>query len=176
MGEHDAGEPFAGPVSALGGEEPAERRRDRRSGADEEPVAGVERDVREHQLGLEREQELQGLVLAQLPGGADDHRDHCVLERGLGVTGFANTGGEARRLANEGDPHQLPLAAEVAVQGGPGAAGLAGDVVERRLGEPVPGDAGERGSDRAVLDRGGREAQGLGGRDEGRHQIPVLRQ
>ena len=175
MGEDDAGEPFAGPVDALGGKEPRERRRDGGSGADEESVAGVERDVRENQLGLEREQELQGLVLAQLPGGADDHRHHCVLEGGLVVTGVANAGGETRRLANKGDAHQLPLAAEVAVQGGPGAAGLAGDVVERRLGEPVAGDAGERGSDRAVLD-GGREARGLGGRGEGRHQVPVLRQ
>ena len=45
MGEHDAGEPFAGPVNAIGGEEPGEGRRDGRAGADEEPVAGVECDV-----------------------------------------------------------------------------------------------------------------------------------
>ena len=35
------------------------------------------------------------------------------------------------------------LAGEVAVERGPGAAGLAGDVVERGLGDADPGDAGD---------------------------------
>ena len=48
MGEHDACKPFAGPVDPIGGKEPRERRRDGGSGADEEPVAGIERDVREN--------------------------------------------------------------------------------------------------------------------------------
>jgi hypothetical protein len=166
VSQYDAGEPFAGPVGAFGGEEPLERGRDGGTGPDEEPVAGVERDVREDDLGLEREEELQSLVVAQLARGAHDHRHHRVLARGLGIGGSANTGGDARCLAQNGDPHQLPLAAEIAVQGGAGASGLASDVVEGRLGEPVAGDAGERGPDRAVLDAPGGargEARGLGG-------------
>ena len=120
-------------------------------GPDEEAVAGVERDVREHELGLEGEEELQRLVIAQLAGGADDHRDHRVLEGGLGVACVADAGRETCGLASDGDPHQLPLAAEVAVERGPGASGLAGDVVEGRLGETVAGDAGECGADRRAL-------------------------
>ena len=129
MREHDAREPFAGPVGARGGEESRKRRRDRGPGPDEEAVAGVERDVREHELGLEGEEELQRLVIAQLSGGTDDHRHYGVLEGGLGVAGVANGGRETCGLASDGDPHQLPLAAEVAVERGPGASGLAGDVV-----------------------------------------------
>ena len=50
---------------------------------------------------------------------------------------------------------QRLLAREAPVDGGPGAAGLPGDVVEGRLAEPHPGDARERAVEDPV---------GLGGR------------
>ena len=46
---------------------------------------------------------------------------------------------------------EVLLAAEVAVDRGPGAAGLPRDVVERRLGHAVAGEADERGVEDPVF-------------------------
>src|SRR5262249_56047078 len=93
-----------------------------------------------------------------------------------GGGGGGGGGGEGRGGGGDGGRGELTLPAEVAVQRGAGAAGLTGNVVEGGLGEPVPGDAGEGGPDRAVLDALGRrrgEALGLGGHGGGGPHTPV---
>ena len=73
----------------------------------------------------------------------EDHRDDRVGEC-FGPAGSPEHAiREGVHLAVEGGREQGIAAGEAAVDGGPGAAGLAGDVVEGGLGDADPGDAGQ---------------------------------
>ena len=78
-------------------------------------------------------------------GRGEDHRVDRVGERVGAAGGVEHAVGERRDLAVEDRLHQRLAAGEAAVDGGPGAAGFLGDVVERGLGDADPGDARERG-------------------------------
>jgi len=113
---------------------------------------GKEVDRQDH-LGLVLDEVLQRGVLTDAPRGLADGDDDRVLERvDLGqLAGERHE--EALELALAGvlDEGVLP-AGERAVHRRPAAAGGAGDVVERRLGQAPVGDAVERGGHDALVE------------------------
>ena len=149
---------------------------ERPAGVSEERVAAVEGDVREHELRFVREHELERTVRRELVGCRGHDRHDRLVEGVGGVGGGAQIGRDACALGRHRRLHQLPLATEVAVEARPGAAGLAGNVVEGGLGQTVAGGAGEQGIDGAAADIGipaaGLRARGC---DDGHHRGHTLR-
>ena len=135
-------------VGALGVEEARERRRDDAARAPSEHASPRSNDeVRQQQLGLVRRATNRSASCVEQERGAPcvDHRDDRVGERSARPGRGDDRVARALGLALDERGEQRLLAGEAPVDGGPGAAGLAGDVVERGLGQPDPGDAGERG-------------------------------
>ena len=114
--------------------------------AAEQRIERVERDERQDDLGLVLDEVLErGVAVARpapTPAMPTARRPASVAS--LDEAG-AEVGEEADELAFGRREHQAVLAARHdPVDGGAAAAGLAGDVVERGLGDAPPGDAHER--------------------------------
>ena len=146
--QREAGDPLAEPLGAVGGEEAGERGRDERGRAlQEHALPRSNARCGNDDLGLVRAARTPsaGCDAEGLRAGDDHGGDRVAEVVGRGPPRRATAAAERRDLAVERPRASSCLAArEAAVDGGPGAAGLAGDVVERGLGEPDPGDAGER--------------------------------
>ena len=115
----------------------------------------VERDEREHDLGLVGEKELQHLVPGQMAGGGDHARDEDVLELVARLEGRHLDPEEADDLRLHGGREEAVLATgEHPVDGGPAATRLPGHVVEGGLRHAPAAHAREGGVDEPGFLRG----------------------
>jgi hypothetical protein len=114
--------------------------------------------VGQHDLGLRRDQVLEGLVAGEPAAGGDDAGGEQVLQGPGTRHGGAD---QVHRVADLGlgqDGEQgVAPAREGPVDGGSGQAGGLGHVVEGGLGDAPTGDAGERRVEDPVLGRAGVE-------------------
>ena len=147
-------------------QERLEAGRDRRRRVGQEAVSTREGEMRQEDLALVVGEEPEREVLRDLVAGDEQDRDDGVLERrGVG-RGSVAVGRHALGLGAHDPADQILLPAEVPVEGRSGAPGLAGDVVDGGLGEPVAGDARERRLDRPGLHAVRRgPCRGVGGGD-----------
>src|SRR5205085_4655023 len=105
----------------------------------------LEREMREEQLGLVGSDEGECRVADQRTGGrGDDRRDRVAERLGPGRRS-EQVAAEIRDLSIDQGADQLLLAGEVPVHRGSGTTGLAGDVVEGRLGQPDAADTRQGG-------------------------------
>ncbi len=159
--QRDPRHPLGEPGGEIDRKERLERRRDQLGGRSQHRALALEREEREQHLGLVGGDEGERRMADQRRGrGGDDRRDRFAEGRGPVGCG-AQLAAEGGDLPVDERAEQLLLAGEVAVDRGARAPGLAGDVVERRLGHADPPDA-----------RQGRveDADGLG-RELGSHHM-----
>ena len=146
-------DPLAEPLGAVGGEEARERGRDEPAARREHRAPPLERELRQRRSrararARSRARRCVWNVSAPVRITATTaSASESARGRGVEQLGRRAPRPRGRRSARE----QGLLAGEAAVDGGPGAAGLAGDVVEGGLGERRPGRrtrARRRGSGR----------------------------
>ena len=143
VGEHDAGQQLPRPPGLERAHEAAEVGSDAVGGDAEQRVGAGEAEMGQDGARFGGQEVLERLVTDEGPGAKSG--DGCqrlgqagdisqgIVETTLETLGF--------RLQDGGEDGAAPR--EVAVQGGPGDAGLAGDVVDGQLGEAEPGDGTE---------------------------------
>ena len=90
------------------------------------------------------------VIVVVIASPSVSHRAACADHRVAQCVGLA---GDERH-------EQLLLVRETAIHGGPGTAGRAGDIVQRGLGEPDPGDTGRGGVEDLRIAFGLRSATG----------------
>ena len=155
VGQHDAHGPLGRPRGLLGLEPAGEERGGQVAGHQEDPVQLGEGQVGQDGARLVGQQVGQRLVRAELAG----RLDHAGHEHVLEVVGLAHDDGQRREEAghlglDHGGEDVLLAPGEGPVDGGPGEAGLAGDVVDRGLGDALAGQAAQRAVDDADPGRG----------------------